>query len=182
MVGRRRWAVAVFVGVPASLLLVWLVRDRPDALECGGSSTAARDHLVEQWLSGAGPITAAGALAVLAGIVLVSRWRSEARGGPVRAGTPTRIVAGLLTIYVVACAINIRLFGTAGLLWVVALVFFWLTIPMAAAITALWLTKRPPDQRAFGATQALGWCSLLVGIVGVGVWIALPDTSPLCLG
>ena len=48
-------------------------------------------------------------------------------------------------------------------------------------LAAVWLASRPAGVRVLAALQALGWWSLLVGVVGVAVVVALRDTSPLCL-
>lgn len=171
--------LTAFLVLPAAPLLVWLLRERPPSLGCSLASTPARDTLVEVWLRGAGPVLATVALAVLACAMAVGGWRRRARGRP-RCVT-RRIVCALLASYIVACAFDVGLFVVAAFVWVFAFMLCLVTLPVGAVTIAFRLARAPRGERALTALWLLGWCSLLVGVVGVGVFVALPDTAPLCL-
>ena len=175
----RALLASAFLLLPAAPLLGWLLRERPPALGCNLASTPARERLVEAWLSGAGPVLGAVALAVLACVMVAGRWRREARGRPSR--RRHRIVPALLAAYIVACSVDVERFWIAGFVWVVAFMLWFVTLPVGALVIGARLARVPRGERTLAALCLLGWCSLVVGVVGVGVFIALPDTAPLCL-
>ncbi len=174
-------ACAVFVFVPGALCLVWLVRTPPGELACFEQSTPARDAVMAQWLQGANLLLAGGALVVLGTLVLVSRWRGVPRRGVARAGRSTRVVAVIAPAYILACAIETVFFAVIAIVWLAAFVFWFVTVPCVLCSVALWLYLQPPGERVLPAMQALGWCALLAGIVGVGLLVAAPAIGSFCL-
>jgi hypothetical protein len=175
-------ACGVFVGVPAGLGAIWLARVAPPVPGCFTERSPGRDALVAEWFAGIGPIVGAGALVVVAAIVAVSRLRSAPDGWPRRAGARTAWIAALLATYSVACAVDRDLFVVASITWALVFLVFWpITTPALALVTGLWIRRQPAGRRSLAAVQALGWWSLLVGVLGVAMAVALRDTAPLCL-
>ncbi len=180
--GRRPAALAVFLLTPASLLVLWLVRTRPQHTNCADDYAPGRAAVVADWLAGARPLLALGALVVLGMLYRVSGWRNASRpGGPPRAGTATRVAVALLAVYAVLCALDTRWFVIVGLPLLIALVLFWITIPLGIALNAWWVARRPAGERVWAAIQAAGWWSLLAGVGGVALMVAHPVTRGLCL-
>lgn len=115
---------------------------------------------------------AAGALVVLAAIVVIAVARGHgAAHGDHRPGAAALLLAAPVGAFIVAFGAVPSLFAPVWLTWVIAYVFAPLTVPAGALWIAAWVRRWPRGLRALAAIQALGWCSLLVGVAGVAVMI-----------
>ena len=166
--------VALFVAVPLVLGAIWLLRGAPPTPDCGVGLDADEDVARQGWLAGARIAFGSGALIVLGGILRTSALR---RGG--RPGPATIAVGALFAVYAVVCIAVRDAFGAYAILLVLAAVLWWATIPLVVVPAAVWFVLRPRPARPLAALAALGWCSLLLGVGGVALFVALRATGPI---
>jgi hypothetical protein len=159
--------IALFVGVPLVLGLIWLLRAAPPTPECGVDLDDNQEAMRQAWLAGARFAFGAGALIVLAAILRVSALRRDDGPGP---ATVTFCI--LFGLYVVVCMAFRDAFAAYALVFILAILAFWATVPLLLLPTIVWLVRRPRQTRPLAFLALLGWGSLLLGVGGVAVVVA----------
>jgi hypothetical protein len=169
--------IALFLVVPLVLAVAWLLRGAPPVPECGVGLEPHEEAVRQSWLAGARLAFGAGALVVLAGILRVSALRQRDR----RPGPATLAIGILLGLYVITCVAVREAFGAYALVFVFAVVFWYLSVPLLVLVTVMWFVRRPPNVRPLAALALLGWCSLLLGVGTGALFVAARGSGPfLC--
>ena len=174
----RAWPLAVFVGVPIVLAVIWLLRTPPPPLDDCAAVIEGFGRVHDAWLSGVRLIFPLAALLVMSAILRVSAWRHE--DGPTHG---TMAVCATLAAYVVATAIVKGLYFVFGYVYSLAyvlLAFYWFVpVPLLIVGVVAYLLGKPPA-RPLTALTVTGWCSLLV-VGGIAWYVAVGHDDPICL-
>jgi hypothetical protein len=179
---RLALTVVVLVAVPATLWLIWSLRDAPPVFECGAGVTKATEQELADWRRGAGTLLIAGTLLALAAACLAHAWHRECRDGSRTLTRRVRWVAIAVAVYAIAAALWNPLLAVIELPTVVPYLLGFappeaiVVAVLVATATLAW--RGAPRLRAVRAVRALGWTTLLVVLPVVEAWIAFTGTDP----